>query len=249
MTTELAPQTKPSLLQQLAGQVGLDPQKYYDAIKSACGCKGAQDAHFMTLLMQAQKLGLDPVAKHLYLMPVQGGIQVTMGVDGYIKLMLSHPDYLAHTVEADVRKDGTIVSATCTIWTKKRQENGLPPFSATEYFVECKTNGSPWRSHPVRMLKHRAVGQAVRYAFGLYLPDEQEWERANEVSSGKLPEPPKDALAALTASLEDDDASMEPMTVTAEVVDADPEPFDEEASRALDAEIAAAENPSRLFDD
>ncbi|MGB0972173.1 MAG: recombinase RecT [Mycobacterium sp.] len=232
MTTELAQAKPASLLEQLAGTVGLEPTKYYEAIKSACGCKGATDAHFMTLLMQASKLGLDPVSKHLYLMPTKAGVQVVIGADGYVKLMLAHPDYLAHTVEADVKPDGTIVSATCTIWTRKRKANDLPPYVATEYFVECRTNGGPWRSHPVRMLKHRAVGQAVRGAFGTYMPDEQEWERAAEVASGALPDKPADALSALTASLVENDEPLHvDATVTAEV---HPE-YDAEESRALDA--------------
>lgn len=230
MSTDLAtiPQPKKRLLvEELADQAGLEPGKFYAAVKEACGCRGATDEHYAILLVQAKQLGLNPLSKHLWLIPAKSGVQVSLSIDGFMKLMLAHPQYLSHTVEVETRKDGTPVSATCTVWRKDQHAAGLPPQSVTEYFAECRTNGGPWRSHPMRMLRHRAIMQAARNSFGIFLPDEEEWQRAAEVESGKLPEKPTDALAALTASLDAEDTSSEPMTVTAEVTDAEPDEIDD----------------------
>lgn len=223
MTNELATATKRSLVEELADQVGLEPGKFYAAVKEACGCRGATDEHYAALLVQAKTLGLNPMSKHLWLIPANGGVKVELSIDGFMKLMLSNVHYLNHTVEFDVAPDGKPISATCTVWRKDQHAAGLPPQAVTEYFSECRTNGGPWRSHPMRMLRHRAIMQAARNSFGIYVPDEQEWERAAEVQSGLLPDKPVDALSALTAELVED--IDEPIhvdaTVTAEIDDID----------------------------
>ena len=56
MSTELSkPEQKQSLLTMLSSSVGLEPQKYYAAIKTSCGCQGATDDHFAVLMMEALK--------------------------------------------------------------------------------------------------------------------------------------------------------------------------------------------------
>jgi hypothetical protein len=62
---------------------------------------------------------------------------------------------------------------TCTIYRKDRAH----PIRITEYMSECKRNVGPWQSHPKRMLRHKAMIQCARLAFGLvgaFDPDEAE---------------------------------------------------------------------------
>ena len=195
MTSDLAPATTPqrSLVADLAAQAGLDPKKYYAAIKAQCGCKEATDADFAALLMTSQAYGLNPIMRQLYLMKTKKGVQVVIPIDGYLKLMRAHPDYLSHTCDLGGAEDDAFAEAT--IYTKAQVAAGTPPFTHREYLSECRVppretrNGpldGPWQSHPRRMLQHKAMSQAVRYCFAIYTMDEDEWDRAGEAAPAEV---------------------------------------------------------------
>lgn len=235
MTTELTtmPNEQATLVAEMAQGAGLDSRRYFETIKQMCGCKKATTETFYALLIQAKRLDLDPLAKQLYMIDTSHGPRLVIPIDGYLRIMLRHPRYVSHTVIETNDSNGNAVSATIKIFTKEQVGAGLPPFEHTEYMSECKGNSGPWRSHPRRMLKHKVVSQGVRYCFGAYLPDEDEWKRAAEVEGGALPDKSVSGLAGLTATLrETDEPIAVEATVTAEV------PYDANASRALDAEVA-----------
>lgn len=224
MTEELALAAAPkrSLIESMADDIGLEPKNFYAAVKQMCGCREANDEAYAALLMQAKRLDLDPIAKQLYLIKTQNGVQVVIPVDGYLRIMQRHPQYVSHTVEEEVDR-GSVRSVLVTIYKRDQLQAGTPPFTWREYMAECKGNSGPWRSHPARMLKHKAISQAVRQCFAIYLPDPDEYERAAEIESGALSEKPS-GLAGLTQSLRQDDA---PVMADAVVADAN-EPESEE---------------------
>jgi hypothetical protein len=64
-------------------------------------------------------------------------------------------------------------SCTCIIYRKDRSH----PIKVTEWMDECKRNTDPWKVSPKRMLRHKALIQCSRLAFGytgIYEPDEAE---------------------------------------------------------------------------
>jgi hypothetical protein len=65
-------------------------------------------------------------------------------------------------------------SCTCIIFRKDRSH----PIRVTEFMAECRrANVGPWASHPRRMLRHKAMIQCARIAFGyggIYDQDEAE---------------------------------------------------------------------------
>ena len=79
-----APPTR-SLIADLAAAAGVEPAKFYAAVKVAAGCSKAEDPHYLVLLMQAQKYGLDPLAAppQLQLLDVGQGPQVYARLDAY----------------------------------------------------------------------------------------------------------------------------------------------------------------------
>ena len=184
MSTELAKvEQKQSLLQMLSSTVGLEPQKYYAAVKRSCGCEGATDEDFSVLMMTAHKYKLNPMLRQLYLMKTKRGIQVVIPVDGWVPLLISHPDYLAHDIV--LQWDGKpyvskCVAATCRIWTVSRNSLNLGPFEHTEMMEECWCDTGPWKSHPTRMLGHKGVIQGARRAFGIYVMDSDEASRIGD---------------------------------------------------------------------
>ena len=183
-TTELIA-TKPALLlPRLAATAGLAPDKYYAAIKATCGCNGATDESFAVLLMVADRYQLNPMLKQLYLMETKRGVQPVIPIDGWVPLLVNYHDYLAHDVvlvwEGDPVKTKCI-AATCRIWTKSRNATGLGPYEHMELMSECHRDTGPWKSHPTRMLGHKAVIQATRRCFGIYVMDEDEARNIGEV--------------------------------------------------------------------
>ena len=182
-STELVTVKTAMLLPRLASAAGLEPAKFYSAVKTTCGCEGATDEHFAVLLMVADKYQLNPMLKQLYLMKTQKGVQVIIPVDGWVPLLVHHPDYLAHDVVLHwegVAFNSKCLAASCRIWTRTRQAIGQGPFEHAETMQECYRDTGPWKSHPTRMLGHKAVIQATRRCFGIYVMDEDEARNIGE---------------------------------------------------------------------
>ena len=99
-----------------------------------------------------------------------------MSVDGWNKIMNQHPQFDGIEFNHATDEKGQVVSVTATIYRKDRQR----PTVVTEFLSECNTGSQPWKQYPSRMLRHAAMKQAIRLAFGLSgitpEPDAQEEE-------------------------------------------------------------------------
>lgn len=126
------------------------------------------DAQLTALLVVANQYGLNPWTKEIYAFPdKQGGIVPVVGVDGWSRIINTNVMYdgVEFTQDAD--------SCACTIWRKDRTH----PTTVTEWMVECRGTMGPWLTHPYRMLRHKALIQCARLAFGfvgIYDLDEAE---------------------------------------------------------------------------
>ncbi|WP_424407379.1 recombinase RecT [Pasteurella sp. PK-2025] len=120
------------------------------------------------LLVVANQHGLNPWTNEIYAFSNNGGIVPIVGVDGWSRIMNEHPQF--DGIEFVFGEDN---SCTCTIYRKDRTR----PIVVTEYLGECQRNTQPWKSHPKRMLRHKAMIQCARLAFGftgIYDQDEAE---------------------------------------------------------------------------
>lgn len=166
------PPGKPSALAVMASRFSVEPTKLLDTLKATV-FKGANDAQLMSLVLVANEYGLNPLTKQLYAFPGKGGEVVpVVSVDGWIKLMNDNPNFNGIEFETE-DVDGKPHSVTAVIHVKGREK----PVRVTEYFSECKRNTDPWNTAPRRMLRHKALIQGVRVAFGLsgiYDPEEAE---------------------------------------------------------------------------
>lgn len=146
-----------------------------ETLKSTAFKGGVQvsDAQMVALLIVAQQYGLNPFVRELYAFPDKGGIVPVVSVDGWSRIMNSHDQFDGMEFKQDDQ------SCTCIIYRKDRTH----PISATEYMDECKRDNSPaWKSHPRRMLRHKAMIQAARLAFGFTgIYDQDEAERIVEI--------------------------------------------------------------------
>lgn len=136
------------------------------------GQKVSQD-QMTALLVVANQYGLNPWTNEVYAFPNNGGIVPIVGVDGWARIMNEHPQY--DGMDFSFSEKGDI--CTCTIYRKDRSR----PIIVTEYMAECQRNTQPWKSHPKRMLRHKAMIQCARLAFGFTgIYDQDEAERIVE---------------------------------------------------------------------
>jgi phage recombination protein Bet len=115
------------------------------------------DAQMTALMVVANQYGLNPWTKEIFAFPDKGGIVPVVGVDGWSRIINNHPQFDGIEFEQDEQ------SCTAIIYRKDRSH----PVKVTEYMAECKrANAGPWQSHPRRMLRHKAMIQCARLAFG-----------------------------------------------------------------------------------
>lgn len=133
------------------------------------------DTQMVALLVIANQYQLNPWTKEIYAYPGgNGGITPIVGVDGWIRIINREPQY--DGMEFSFSDDYS--ACTCTIYRKDRSK----PIVVTEFLQEClKQNSSAWKSHPKRMLRHKAMIQCARLAFGFTgIYDQDEAERIEE---------------------------------------------------------------------
>ena len=143
-------------------------QELVDTLKATAFKGQVSDAQMAALLIVAQQYGLSPWTKEIYAFPDrQNGIVPVVGVDGWARIINSHSQFDGMDFEQDAE------SCTCIIHRKDRSH----PVRVTEYMAECRRDTGPWKSHPRRMLRHKAMIQCARLAFGfvgIYEQDEAE---------------------------------------------------------------------------
>jgi hypothetical protein len=160
---------------------------------------GATDAQLTALLVVSQQYGLNPFTKEIYAFPDKhNGIVPVVGVDGWARIINEHPQFDGLDFEQDDK------SCTCVIHRKDRAH----PIRITEWMDECCRAGTgPWQSHPKRMLRHKALIQCARLAFGFVgIYDQDEAERIVEIdgSTGEILAKPKFEKPALEYCTQED---------------------------------------------
>lgn len=146
-------------------------QELIQILKSTAFKGQVSDAQMAALLVIANQYRLNPFTNEIYAFPSQGGIVPVVGVDGWARIINGNAQFDGMEFEQDEE------SCTCKIYRKDRSH----PVAVTEYMDECKRNTNPWKSHPRRMLRHKAMIQAARLAFGFAgIYDEDEAERIKD---------------------------------------------------------------------
>lgn len=160
-------------INQLADRFEL-PQsaELYQVLKATAFKGEVTDAQLSALLIVAKQYGLNPWTKEIYAFPDKGGIVPVVGLDGWSRIINTNAQFDGMDFEQNAE------SCTCVIYRKDRGH----PIRITEWMAEClrpPMNGKngPWQSHPYRMLRHKAMIQCARIAFGfggIYDQDEAE---------------------------------------------------------------------------
>jgi phage recombination protein Bet len=163
----------PSIIASMAERYGMAPGPFEQTLKATIFPSTGTREEFAAFLMVAREHNLNPLTREIYAFPKKGGgIVPILSIDGWIRIINSHPAFDGMSFEDRVEK-GVVTAITCKIFRKDRSH----PIEATEYLQECFRETDPWKRWSRRMLRHKALIQAARYAFGfagVYDPDEAE---------------------------------------------------------------------------
>jgi len=180
-------------INQLATSFDLpQSEELYNVLKATAFKGDVTDAQLSALLIVASQYKLNPWTKEIYAFPDKGGIVPVVGVDGWSRIINSNPQFDGMDFEQDAD------SCTCIIHRKDRSH----PIKVTEWMAECKRPSvGPWQSHPYRMLRHKAMIQCARIAFGfggIYDADEAERIIESTAPAGKQIDPETGEIKAKT---------------------------------------------------
>lgn len=203
-------------LQAMADRFGLNPSTLYNTLLKTVFPSGkpVTPEQMAMFVVVAQKYDLNPFTREIYAFPNQGGgIVPIVSVDGWANIINSHPQCDGIEFEDQTDAEGRLVAITARIYRKDRSH----ATSVTEYMAECRRDTSTWGKWPARMLRHKALIQAARYAFGfagIFDPDEA--ERIAESGAAEHEERPMPRRKS--------EAIQETITVEADPVVEQPEP-------------------------
>lgn len=172
MSNNVATIKPANLSARVAERFGVDPTEMMQTLKATAFKGQVSDAQMQALLIVADQYGLNPWTKEIYAFPDKGGIVPVVGVDGWSRIINNNSQFDGMDFQQDDE------SCTCIIYRKDRNH----PIKVTEWMSECKRDGvGPWKSHPKRMLRHKAMIQCARLAFGYTgIFDEDEAQRIVE---------------------------------------------------------------------
>lgn len=175
---QVATLPKRSLVNSMAARYDMEPNAFVEAIKASVIKGACSNEQFAAFLMVAKEYDLNPLTKEIYAFPDRGGIQPIVSIDGWMKLINSHPQFDGMEFD-DTHEDGKLSSVTCRMYRKDRSR----PTSVIEYMTECARPTEPWKKWPARMLRHKAAIQAARYAFGFSgIMEPDEYDRMKDVT-------------------------------------------------------------------
>lgn len=204
MSNALVPSAQ---LARIASATGYEPAKV-ELIKDTIA-RGASDDELMLFLHLAQRSGLDPFSRQIYLIERRANVngewkttrQPQTGIDG-LRLIADRTDRYAPGRQPSFTYDADGRLATATAYVKKFVRGEWHEVAATAHYdeyVQTKKDGQPnqmWSEKPHIMLAKCAEALALRRAFpaemtGLYTADEV---RGDESLTALPPAPRADVV-------------------------------------------------------
>ena len=153
---------KASALEIMASRLNISPAGLQKTLRNTVFAK-ATDDEFAALVIVANEYNLNPLTKEIYAYPKKGGgIEPIVSVDGWIRITNEHPQFDGIEFEYIFDEKGQLDAIEASIFRKDRSR----PIKVPEYMDECRRETDPWKKSPKRMLRHRALIQCARVAFG-----------------------------------------------------------------------------------
>lgn len=207
----MAVKPNPSLMEKFADKFNFTDEKKLIVTLKATAFKVKEgevsDEQMMALLIVADQYGLNPFIREIFAYPdKQNGIVPVVSVDGWSRIINQHSDMDGLEFIEDKIWVNDLAGAKpcpayieCVIYRKGRShpvrikefldEVYRPPFQGIKNNQPYTLNG-PWQSHTKRMLRHKALIQCSRLAFGFTgIYDQDEAERIIEGQAVVIDDP------------------------------------------------------------
>ena len=156
--------------------INYDDSRTLEVIKESVA-KNATKEEFDYFLAYCRHTGLNPLKHEIWFIKTSKGVQVMTGINGYMAIANSHPQFDGIETEFTKDEQGKLESCTCRVWRKDRSR----PHQETVYFEEYNQGSGNWVTKPHTMLAKVAKAHALREAFtqelaGTYIEDEYKGE-------------------------------------------------------------------------
>ena len=188
-----------TLTNKLASRLDMgDGTGLVETLKATAFKGQVSDAQMTALMVVANQYGLNPWTKEIYAFPDKNnGIVPVVGVDGWARIINDNPQFdgmeFAQSDEK-VRMPGANSDAPAWIECAMYRKDRTRPVIIREYLDEVYREPfkgkfglvvGPWQTHPKRFLRHKAMIQCARMAFGYGgIYDQDEAERIIEKDMG-----------------------------------------------------------------
>ena len=189
-----------TLTSKLAAKLdmGADGSDLIETLKATAFKGEVTNAQMTALMVVANQYGLNPWTKEIYAFPDKNnGIVPVVGVDGWARIINDNPQFdgmdFAQSDEM-VRMPGANSDAPAWIECAMYRKDRTRPVIIREYLDETYREPfkgkfglvtGPWQTHPKRFLRHKAMIQCARMAFGYGgIFDQDEAERITERDMG-----------------------------------------------------------------
>lgn len=210
MTTDPTPQTpalrQHSLVGEIADRFGVNADRFLATLRDTCfrlDQGEVTNAQMLQLLAVVRAHNLNPFTKELFAFRDKWGRVVpVVSVDGWSRIINDHPMFDG----VEFRYADDIVTPPggkpCPAWCEAvlHRKDRRVPIVVREYLDEVYQQGKvpgPWQTHTKRFLRHKALIQGARLAFGFAgIHDEDEAQRI--LDAAKQP-----AAPANTQSMEE----------------------------------------------
>lgn len=250
---------RPTLLGKIGERFGVEPEKMIATLKQTAFRQRADKSgkvsevtneQMMALLVVADQYNLNPWTKEIYAFPSDGGIMPIVGVDGWIRMMNEHPQFngveFVYGPEVAAKDEQDRLKFVYHDWVESRifRKDREHPYVVREFHAECYRNTGPWNQSPRRMLRHKALIQCARLAFGFAgITDEDDAERIYDATAANITRAATPPVGRVAHSTKPAPQPQQPVKQVQEVVDEEGEvhPFDEQAE-ILRQELIASIN-------
>jgi phage recombination protein Bet len=190
MSNAVATQQKQTIAGKLAQRFNVEEAQLMTTLKATAfkTKDGVSDAQMTALMIVADQYGLNPFTKELFAFPDRNnGIVPVVSVDGWSRIINDNPAlngvefrYAEKSVKMKNAKE-------CPEWCEViiHRKDRANPTVVREYLDEVFRDLSytnPWQTHTKRFLRHKALIQGARIAFGFGgIYDEDEAHRIMEM--------------------------------------------------------------------